>query len=100
MKRILVLVVLAVVLTAVSAGPALAQRDPFGEDRGGSTEGSGNNDPAPQPAPEPPPPSVEQTEVLPITGPESQPWVAIAYLLLGIGGGSLALVRLYRTDVT
>lgn len=95
MKRLCVVAVLGLLLGLITAAPALAQRDPFKEGSGQQSQepsrdrgqnGVAEPDPAPQTG----------TEVLPLTGPESLPWLGVAYVLVAMGGGALVLVRLYH----
>jgi hypothetical protein len=90
---------LALVCLALVAAPAAAQRDPFDPlidpDAGttvGTTGGTGTVVT----------PSVPQQEVgsegLANTGTNVEPWVAIAYGLVVIGGGILMIARLQEPD--
>jgi LPXTG-motif cell wall-anchored protein len=108
MKKITVVLMLGFIFSALCAGPAFAQRDPFKE------SGVGGGD-ASQPVPgslgqvEPSAPFTTTTttaaddavvtanaEQLPATGPEASVWLVIAYMLLALGAGALVLGRLYR----
>lgn len=96
MKRLCVVALLGLLLALSAAAPALAQRDPFKEGSGNSSQQeppgdrgqNGVADPAPAPQTGP--------EVLPLTGPESMPWLGVAYVLVAMGAGALVLVRLYH----
>lgn len=98
MRKLVVVAVVGLLLSLVAAGPALAQRDPFKEG-GGQSSQEPSRDRGQNGAVDPPAdPEVAQTspEVLPFTGTESLPWLGVAYVLVAMGAGALVLVRLYR----
>lgn len=100
MKKIVLCLALASIVALVSAAPAFAQaRDPFdplvtqGSSGGSSGGGGGTSEPddaAPQgnvaPAPQ---------EALPATGADTSVWLGLAYVLVALGVGALALSKVY-----
>lgn len=113
MKRSLVILVLGMILATLTAGPALAQRDPFKESNVGGGDAS---EPVPSQGgslgqADPTAPIQTETNTtttvgpgsadqLPATGPESSPWLVLAYVLFAIGAGTLTMVRMYRPAAT
>jgi LPXTG-motif cell wall-anchored protein len=106
MKKITVVLMLGFILSALCAGPAFAQRDPFKESGVGGGDASqpvpGSLGQAEQPFSTTTTTAAEETvvtanaEQLPATGPEASVWLVIAYMLLALGAGALVLGRLYR----
>lgn len=100
MKKIVICLALASIVALLSAAPAFAQaRDPFdplvtqsssGGSSGGVGGGSESDDSALQgnvaPAAE---------EALPATGADTSVWLGIAYVLVALGVGALALSKVY-----
>ncbi len=95
MKRLCVVAVLGILLGLVAAAPAMAQRDPFKEGSGGSAQ-EPSRDRGQNGVSEPAAVVETSPEVLPLTGPESLPWLGVAYVLVAMGAGVLVLVRLYQ----
>ena len=94
------MIALLTLVAMALAGPAAAQKDPFhplidpnaagsgsvpSTDAGGSATGGSTTGQPPV-----------GSDSLANTGMDVSPWLAIAYGLLAIGGGTLVLVRMYR----
>lgn len=92
MRRAPCVVALCALILSVAA-PASAQRDPFEPaieaDSGGTAE-QPTTQVEPQPGEAPPP------QPLAPTGAETRPWLALAYALIALGVGALAVVRITR----
>jgi hypothetical protein len=96
MRRALAVVVLALVLVALVAAPAMAQtRDPFVPlvQPGGAVD-PGTGDPGTDPEVAPP---FQPDEQVPNTGADTASWFGLAYALIGVGAGMVVLGRLYRS---
>ena len=98
MKKILSCLALASIVSLVSAAPAFAQaRDPFDplvtQSSSGGTSGGGGGgsvDVAPQGDVAP-----AGQEALPATGADTSVWIGIAYVLVALGVGAIALSKVY-----
>ena len=98
MKKIVFGLVLASIVALVSAAPAFAQaRDPFDplvtQSSSGGTSGGGGGgsvDVAPQGDVAP-----AGQEALPATGADTSVWIGIAYVLVALGVGAIALSKVY-----
>jgi hypothetical protein len=95
MRRVIAVAVLALVLVALVAAPAMAQRDPFEPLIDPNAPVGAPGDPAPGTDPEGAPP-FQPTEQVPNTGANTTDWTAGAYILMVLGGALLMLGRLYR----
>jgi hypothetical protein len=98
-KKILSCLALASIVALVSAAPAFAQaRDPFDplvtqSSSGGTSGGVGGSesvDVAPQGDVAP-----AGQEALPATGADTSVWLGIAYVLVALGVGAIALSKVY-----
>jgi hypothetical protein len=96
-KKILSCLALASIVALVSAAPTFAQaRDPFdplvtqSSSGGTSGGGSGSVDVAPQGDVAP-----AGQEALPATGADTSVWLGIAYVLVALGVGTIALSKVY-----
>jgi hypothetical protein len=99
-KKILSCLALASIVALVSAAPAFAQaRDPFdplvtqsssGGTSGGGGGGSETVDVAPQGNVAP-----AGQEALPATGADTSVWLGVAYVLVALGVGAIALSKVY-----
>jgi hypothetical protein len=97
-KKILSCLALASIVALVSAAPAFAQaRDPFDplvtQSSSGGTSGGGGGgsvDVAPQGDVAP-----AGQEALPATGADTSVWIGIAYVLVALGVGAIALSKVY-----
>jgi hypothetical protein len=99
MRRALAVVVLALILVALIAAPAMAQaRDPFVplvQPGGGVDPATGEPVTDPQVAP-----PVQPSEPMPNTGADTSSWFGLAYALIAVGAGMVVLGRLYRNPAT
>ena len=100
MKRLLVVSLVVGILTAVAGSAGAQERDPFvplvsPEEATGATDGAGQADESGQGSG----PGATQdvtvhlTEQMPETGAPISSWAAIAFALVAMGGGLLALGR-------
>jgi hypothetical protein len=95
MRRAIAVFVLALVLVALVAAPAMAQtRDPFEPlvVPGGAVDPE-TGEPVTDPQVAPP---VQPSEPMPNTGADTSSWFGLAYALIGVGAGMVVLARLYR----
>jgi|ERR687895_624087 hypothetical protein len=98
MKKIVFGLVLASIVALVSAAPAFAQaRDPFDplvtqSSSAGSSGGGGSETDFQVPQGDVAPAG---QEALPATGASTSVWLGIAYVLVALGVGALALSKVY-----
>ena len=98
MKKIVFGLVLASIVALVSAAPAFAQaRDPFDplvtqSSSAGSSGGGGSETDFQAPQGDVAPTG---QEALPATGASTSVWLGIAYVLVALGVGALALSKVY-----
>lgn len=103
MRRITALALMAMTCVALMATPALAQRDPFDPlidpnapttttttTTGGTTTTTGTTGGSQVFQP------TDGSDALANTGADVAPWMAIAYSLIVVGAGALALARMYQ----
>lgn len=101
MQRTTALALMAMTCVALMASPALAQRDPFDPlidpnapttttttTGGTTTTGTTGGSQVFQPT--------DGSDALANTGSDVAPWMAIAYSLIVVGAGALALARMYQ----
>jgi hypothetical protein len=105
--RTFALACLSGVLLTLVAAPAVAQRDPFApradesrvagaqQEDAGVFQPEGDAQPAEEAAEEaqPAPEQDPAPESLPVTGGEVGPWLAVAYILVALGVGTIVLAR-------
>jgi hypothetical protein len=98
-KKIALCLALASIVALMSAAPVMAQaRDPFdplvtqssSSGSGGGSEDGFETAPAPQDEVDP-----AGQEALPATGADTSVWLGMAYALVALGAGALALSRVY-----
>ena len=94
MRKLLGVLAAGLILAAVSAAPALAQKDPFAPvvdltpDEQQQPDVPGQPQVEPEPEPVPPP-----SQVLSNTGANVETWIAVAYMLIVAGAGAYFLAR-------
>ena len=93
MRRTVVTVALLTIVLGLAA-PALAQRDPFEPPIDSGSSASEAEQPATQIQPQPDP--AARPERLASTGADTGPWLALAYALVALGVGALAIARISR----
>lgn len=96
MRKLLVVALAAGALVLAAASPALAQRDPFDPivDPNSGTAPSGSADSTE--TTEEPVFAPSEPESMPNTGSDPSSWLAIAYALIVMGAGTIALAKIYR----
>ena len=101
MRRMTVLALVVMTCIGVMAAPALAQRDPFDPvidpnapavTTGGTTTTTTTDTTGGSQVFQP----TDGSDALANTGSDVSPWMAIAYSLLVLGAGALALARMYQ----